>query len=65
MRLVTIAVYENRWGKTLNIEDDEGCGFRMAGMEMDGTNRQIASFTVDADELVERIWDNSWERDAS
>lgn len=65
MRFVTIAVYDHRWGQTLCVEDDKGCGYRMAGMKLDGTNRQIASFTVDADELIEHIKNESWERDAS
>lgn len=63
MSLITVAVYTNRWGDTLCVEQPDGCGKRVSGFDMDGTNKQIASFTVDAEKLIEDIKSECWERD--
>lgn len=64
MSLIIVTAYRNRWGKSLCVEQPDGCGRRVSGVKMDGTNKQIARFTVDAQKLIEAIQSERWERGA-
>lgn len=64
MSLIIVAAYRSRWGESLCVEKPDGCGKRVSGVDMDGTNKQIARFTVDADKLIEAIQSERWERGA-
>ena len=62
MGQVIIAAYKGSCGYSLYIEDRNRNGYRAAGAKMDGTNREVCKFLLDADELVERIRDVEFDR---
>lgn len=61
MALVNIAFYRHRYGDSLCVKNNKDCGHRISGVKMDGTNVKVAEFTVDADDMIEAIKNNSWE----
>ena len=63
MSYINVAFYKNQWGTTLCVEKPDGSGRRVQGMKMDGTNKQIACVTVDAEKLIEAIKSECWERE--
>lgn len=58
---INIEFYANRWGKSLCISDKDGSGYRLGGVDMDGTNKKVVGYTVDADKLIDRIKETMWE----
>lgn len=62
MGQVIIAAYKSRFGDSLCIEDRNRNGYRAAGAKMDGTNKEVCKFILDADDLVEKIRDVEFDR---
>jgi hypothetical protein len=62
MAKIMVNIVRGREGNSLQITDNKGNGFRVAGPKAWGNpyNKPFASFEVDAEELIECIKDNQY-----